>query len=211
MSLPFKLGKKLKFELPVSWDEITVAQFLALKKKPKNDAELFSILSGLPVEDWMNASEANIDEVILPLIEYLKDQPNLDELLPPKTITINKKELKVPKNIGLKSYGQKILLHKAIRNHTEVIPDGDGGEKEVTKDLDELIPYTLAVYFHDQLNDNGRTDPGYVDEVVPLMEQLMIVEAYPIASFFLSNLIGSSKTKKPISRLITRLRKLRQG
>ena len=68
--------------------------------------------------------------------------------------------------------GQKILFEESLKKHKFVY---------------EGLPEAIAIYLIPELND-GKFDDAMIPEVAEEIKKLKIVDVFPLASFFLSNL-----------------------
>jgi hypothetical protein len=174
--IPFRLSKDIAFELPQDYGELTLKQFFALKKKADGDLlDLLSILSGLPRETWEQAKDFNIDVKIEPYLDWMNEKFNPESFALKDTLIINGKECKRPKDIRTQTNGQKLALEKKHYKNQE-----EGGN-----DVD-LIPFALANYFQ-PVYFNNKYDADQVEELLPLIMECKIQDAYPIGSFFLTS------------------------
>src|SRR6476620_8037259 len=119
-------GRELfKFELPQSWEEITLAQLIAWEKESKrvkiesfqggeiNFCKQLEIITGVPAITWFNCTEISVDEKLLPLLEWMQVPMNpreFEQLPIPESLTIAGKQIEVTKDIDLKTFGQKITF-----------------------------------------------------------------------------------------------------
>jgi hypothetical protein len=181
--IPFNLGT-YKFELPQDYGELTLRQFYAIRKSKGDLLDLFSILSGLDRSIWEQTKDLDIDAKIAPALEWMNDKFNPDLFIKPAKLRIKGEYYDVPKDIRLKTFGQKL----ALQNETERI------SKEGGTDVD-VFPYALALYFQ-PICFNNKYDAAQVDELLPLIMDCKIEEAYPIASFFLNNYLRSLQSRK---------------
>jgi hypothetical protein len=185
--IDFKLAGKHEFILPSNYGELTLKQFFALRKSSGDIIEGLSILSGLDRSFWEQYKDTNIDEKILPYLEWMKDDFNLEvaRFILPDKLNINGTYYKRPDSIGAETFGQKIALQK----------EAERFNKEGGNEID-LIPFVLALYFQKEYFQNKLYNSDQVQELIPLIMDCKISEAYPIASFFLINYGKSLQMKK---------------
>ncbi len=156
--IPFKLDGH-SFDLPQNHGELTVNQFLSLRKlKDTNLISILSILSGISEDFWNNTSDTDIDNKIAPYLEWMGEKFEYDSFILPKEITIGVQKFKVPDSIAVKTFGQKIAIQTLLE---------DCAKKGI--DEVEVIDQAIQIYFEQPLNQIGfcRLD-----------------EAFPVASFF---------------------------
>jgi hypothetical protein len=174
--IPFRLSKDISFELPQDYGELTLKQFFELRKKADGDfLDLLSILSNLPKSTWEQAKDFNIDVKIAPYLDWMNEKFNPESFVLSDSLIINGKECKRPKDIRTQTNGQKLALEKQHYKNQE-----SGGT-----DVD-LIPFALANYLQ-PIYFNNKYDSDQVDELLPLVMECKIQDAYPIGSFFLNS------------------------
>lgn len=168
--IPFKIGKE-NYLLPTSYAELTIGQFIALRKSDGDVMDLISILLGVDKSYLSLLSDLDIDIKIIPYIEFLKEDFDLQNYLVPDFIEYKGKLYNRPKGIGVSSFGQKIALQKELSNYDNDI---------------DCFPVCLAIYMQ-PIIDNKPFDYERALEMVPDFEKVKLSEAYPFCSFFLLN------------------------
>ncbi|RCH53936.1 hypothetical protein DJ568_15465 [Mucilaginibacter hurinus] len=192
ISFKFKKGKKIaerSAELPTSWADITLGQAIALSQFDGNrkgaKMELLSIITGLPVNEVKALSEWEHFEDCL---AFITEPADLSGFAIPDKVTIDGRAYKVPVNLKIETYGQKIALEELLRN-AEPGPDGD-------VNIVPMMAEALAIYFYPIITGEPFRDER-VEDFVQLMHQLPVKYAYPVAGFFLMKYAGLSITKQP--------------
>jgi hypothetical protein len=196
--VPFNLGS-YKFDLPQDYGELTLKQFYAIRKSNGDLLDLFSILSGLDRSIWEEAKDLDIDAKLSPYLEWMNEKFNPDLYIKPVKLRVNGEYYDVPKDIKLKTFGQKL----ALQNEVERVGK-DGGT-----DVD-VFPFALSLYFQPTYFNN-KYDAAQVDELLPLIMECKIEEAYPIASFFLNNYLKSLQSRKRNFLMILHRKKLERA
>lgn len=177
----FKLGKE-KFSIPNSWDEVSTDLFFRLAKCDKSDyIALLSVLSGIEYKKISQARETDLDEILAPHLAWTNEQIDWEGMKSPTHINVRLKTLKVPTNLELESFGQKIVLEDKLR---ECIT---GSKGEVN--LAELIPYAFSVYFCSKYYEKDFSKV-LVNQFLRLTMDMPIMTVYPIGSFFLKRYVG---------------------
>lgn len=174
-----------KVRVAESWFELDTQTWVRLMKltDESSEVDLIAAFTGISVADLSKAKDTNIDLKVFALTGWYSKPINFSDLRCGKTITVDGKTVKVPKDLGFKSLGQKIILQQKI--------------KKTEGSLSELIPYAFAVYIAPEVYgeeyDLEELD-AFVDKFVG---ELPIVEVFPIASFFLKKSIAymSSRVK----------------
>lgn len=176
--IPFHIGKK-KFRLKTRWDELSVAEVLAILQIAGDDtrAQLFAILSGMTVIEWKNIlKKYRVDSVEL-ATSFINDRPDFKMLPMPERIKINNRFFKIPDenyfNSILKA-GQKFDFDSLVL--PEIEKTGDG----ITR-----IAEILAIVFYEHFSVDKTYNSDNLGRVIELCRDVLFVEAYPVASFFL--------------------------
>ena len=169
--------------VPTSWSDLTLGQVLQLFELDftvkKIRMKVLCILTGLSLADISElAGEQNINKLnaIESTINFINETPNFKEFILPKSIILKGKEILIPLDLTKETYGQKVAAEELIRL-SWVNQNGD-------IDILPLMPEILAIYLY-PLFANETFKDERVDTFIPLMKELSIKDAYPIASFFL--------------------------
>jgi hypothetical protein len=190
---------------PTSYHDLTYGQFLRLRfENTKDIGVVLEILTGMSRSIWMNLGISEYDKVIKFLNWLIESPIKWDELPMPEKLTIGGKSYLVPKDLGLKTFGQKIVLESRI---TEIITNifGSTDKKNISNDIKSnvliksqnslisVIPFTVAVYMQPEV-----TGTQFDESLVPSVEHQILdaraVEVYPIGNFFIRSLLGSAKS-----------------
>lgn len=187
----------LKFDLPGSWQEITLGQMILWEQECKSGLPSFTkqleILTGIPETDWMNCTILSIDQMLMPHMDWLNEplqESDFTSLEVPEKVTIEGKEYAVPKDLDLKTFGQKITFQSqmgenVIRNEAE----------EITGFKTEFFPTAIAIYLCPSQIDPEDGKLKWKDvtafEFAEKVKALPLFEAWPIATFFLHRFIAS--------------------
>ena len=176
---------EIPFSVPQSWNEITLRQFLFLKEwDKKNFIKLISILCNIDYDILFNSRDIDIDNKIIPLLQWVKDPVNVKTLSLPKEITIDGKQYPVPEDIKTKTLGQKITLQLFLAD-----------AQTNNKDTSDCISYALAIYFQPEITGKDFNDEE-AKKIIPLIEDCKMFEAYPVGTFFLTNFLKSLSAKE---------------
>lgn len=177
----FKIADK-RFSIPTSYEELTVQQFVAISKTT-DLVDILSILSDIPRGDWLNCSDIDIDITLAPWLAWLNIKKDWAALQPPQSIKVGERVIVVPRNLRVHTWGQKLLLEKIWRS----VVNGQVNEADA-------ISESVAIYLQPAIS-NSKFDDNKIDEVKAIINELPIVDIYPIASFFFAKFIQSSKSK----------------
>lgn len=185
--VPFKAIFKeevISFSVPQSYNELTLRQLIALNKWDKKDiVAMISILCNVDYDVLFNSRCADIDQQIFPLLSWANQTHDFKHLILPKQITIGEKKYDVPNDISVKTLGQKISLQLYLARAYEE------GLSNV-----ECIPFALAIYFQPEVTGE-KFDEDKAKQLIPIMEQCKMMEAYPVGDFFLRQFIKSLTRK----------------
>ena len=183
MPANFKLGKH-KLTVPNSWDECSTNLFFELAAADHSDyIEMIAILSGLPRSIISKSRQLDLDTILDPHLVWMGEKINWKDIKPPKEIYFGIKTIKVPTDLELESFGQKVVMDSIIEECTETEGDKD------KINLSKLIPAAFAVYFAHKYYDKDF-DRDLVDEFLPIVGELPIMTVYPIGAFFLRTYFG---------------------
>jgi len=180
-----------------SWTEVTVKHWQELSNHHDSldMIRVFSVFTGLDYDMLMNSPDGELTNQISKSLNwfYEADENYLTDLDLPSHVIHNGIAIPIPTNLGAKTIGQKLILSKYLEN----------------KDLSysDLIPVALSVYLEPEYRrtklelDTGKSHLEFTDEQIrsvqfnwergePFIEECMglkLVEAYPVARFFLTS------------------------
>ena len=195
MKIPYKFralveGGKYEdkeFLLPTEWKDLTFDQgsrlfteWFSLDKK--NIYLLLSILSGIEVFYWENAT-GDIEKDIISRIQFINHEIDLDAFPFPEKMKIGDKEIPLPKNLWLETFGQKTKLHADI--------NAAYGKPH---DLFLIIPTAVATYAYPAYY-NAPIDGKRLKTFIELVKQANFLEVYSAGKFFFLKSLKSLTTK----------------
>lgn len=190
--LPFKIGKETLY-FPAGWHHISLAQTLVIYDPTtgtKDTLTVLSILVGKPVEFWFAVDRMDVEKHLTPQLAWFNQPFDFQSLPLPPSITIDGKVLKVPKDLGMKSWGQRVAFAQEVQTVNDRFKDSPEAVRNFHHAFG-LIPYTLALYFFEEfhgVNFKDKFDDDAIREFANTkIVHLPITEAYPIAAFFLLN------------------------
>lgn len=171
--------------VPDKWDEVNVDQYCKLCAviNELNPVRLLSIFSGIDYETLLNFDCSLFESSVLPAMNFVRNSFSKENLPVPETVVIGEKELTVPKEIREETFGQKVMLQMKINE-----------AQDASMDLIELIPFTIATYLSPAYYEM-KYDDKRAEKLIPLILQMPITQAYPVAYFFLNRWARLSKTK----------------
>lgn len=192
--------KEQTIQFPTSYHDLTYGQFLRLRTEYKGSdlGHLLDILTGIPRPVWMNLPIAEASKIIQGLQWIITGAFKWDELPVPAQITYAGKAYNIPKDLGLETFGQKIVLEARLDAalkapfYKPTKPEDFKNllTNTVSAQLAASIPYIVAVYMQPRVT--GK--PFDETEVAAFELEILncrAVEVYPIGNFFIRSLLGS--------------------
>ena len=163
-------------EVPESWKECTLGMWLRLSSWYGVDyVKGFSKIVGIDYDIISRSKSKRLYRILFEVIGWTSEEIDWEHLPVPEYLTIEGKDIQIPKNIGEQALGQKILVHEAMVN---------------TKNIGEVLPVALAVYL-DPLYHGKEFDRERAIKFEEKIKQLPVLEAYPTGIFFLTRLLKS--------------------
>jgi len=176
-------GEKVK--IAESWLELTTGTWAKLMEitDESSEVELIAALTGLSIADLNESKDTNVDLKVFAVTDWYAQPLDFSALKQAKKITVDGKTVNVPKDLGFKTLGQKIILQQKIKK-----PEGK---------LSQLVPYAFAVYIAPEVYGKDYDLENVGDFLIEHVNNLPIVSVFPIASFFLKKSIDymSSRVK----------------
>jgi len=178
--IPFKAiahNQEYSFNVPTSWDEITLKQWLQLHNEwnHKDIIKLIAILTGLDRDTIFNTIDIDIDEKIYPHLKFIFNKIEPSKLPVPEYITIDGKTLTVPKDVTIKCLGQKLSL----QNYTALAAGQDKKQRD-------CYAYAIAIYMFQEITSK-TFDEDEAIKLIPIIENCKFIEAYPVGTFFFNS------------------------
>ena len=162
-------GKKYIKEIPESWEECKLSNVIRLEAMPE-DNDLIDVLCcfiDLPKEIIDNTS-SNLWQPLFKILEFVYNPPKWTALKRPSKLQLNGKLVKVPSNLGMETFGQKVLALQAIEKHKQKLSG---------------LPELLTIYLQPKYDGKySRMRQGAVRELV---DNTLAIESIPIGLFFL--------------------------
>lgn len=171
------------FFLPQKWSEVTMKQYIEMNvyKDDLNPCRLLSIFTGISYDDLQTTNADGVTNNILELLGDFNDDVDFSTIPAPASIELGGKQVKVPQDIKTETFGQKVLMHEKLNG---VIKD----QGSMINLFSEIAAVYLQPHYHGELFNDKK-----VDEVKAILDQKPVTEVYPIANFFLTNYIQSSR------------------
>ena len=173
--IPIKIDNN-EFEIPGSWDEVTVRQFHEMVQAGDDlgPVRILSIFTGIDYDTLNNFDCTGFVENVLPLLGFIKEPIELTKLPRKKFIHLSGKEIPVIENPAKETIGQKLLLQELL-----------GKLEDNSESITSVMADVVANYYAPKLRDSGIWFEDHVNEVAKDVWQMPITEAAPEVNFFL--------------------------
>ena len=170
-------------EFPESWDEVPVKMFILPEFLSGDAMGMLSALSGVDKGRLCNTTE-NLDPYLTKAVKFLKTDPMGWKGKKVKTVRILDVTCKVPKNIELEMYGQKVMYSQALARNDNYY-----------QSMPECVAIYLAPIIFPKEEDKWF---DRIEQVTDAIKDMPITEIHPLADFFLDNtkLLRSDGTLK---------------
>lgn len=172
--------------LPNKWQDITLGQFIALPKVDADIVKILSVLTGVEYATIAKLNEFDLDDKVMPFLEFMKE-PLTDANIPKhKTIKIKGVDYEIPTNLqGKYTLGQKINLQKRMIQ-----------AMNEDKSTINAVAYAVACYYQ-PIIDSAPADNDRAEELEKEILNCSVTEAYCVADFFFKKLIVSQIKRQP--------------
>ena len=168
---------KVVFNIAENISELCTFQYCELNKHRDNlnTVRLLSILTGIDYT-VLNNSDCSQFEPILGVLKFDDKEKPLQNIDCPDVVEIDKKEIKVVKEIGQETFGQKVFAQEVVNSM-------------IAERLDkvEALVKVAAIYLQPQLD--GMFNDVKARELEKKLMELPINQVYPIGNFFLSKYV----------------------
>ena len=204
MKVPYKIEGHT-FDIPNSWADVTVAQFLRLAKAmpdktggaPATETSIdfmacLEAISGVPRAIWENTRQSDIETVLLPNLKWMQVPLNLNDCKKPEKVVVAGKEVTVPTDLASETFGQKISIEEMLLK----VKEAPNQNLAIVNN----IPMATAVYLYPLATGLPYSDKEARD-FCRHTEQLPIMQAYPLTAFFLKRWLDLSEQKANASDL----------
>jgi hypothetical protein len=175
--LPLKIGE-LSVTIPQSWQHITTDQYIRLKDWGANRAgdtvEWLSIMLNLDVDIVSHCRQIDLDIKVAPLLTWATkpyDLTLIEQLAPPATLIIGGVVYDRPTTMGVKTFGQRVMLDNLIRDAIKA-----------KKGVDVITADIVAIVFADQVA--GKFSPEAVERTKAMVLAAPFKDTYPLSAFF---------------------------
>jgi hypothetical protein len=179
MSIPITIGGESK-RMPTKWADLSVKQFykfvnwkagIRLGQEP-NMVTLYSILLGVPYKTMKKVQVHGLETIVETNLDWLEKPFDGAKLKKPTHVHIQGKKIPVPKDIETTEFGQFLAIEGELRK----IVLAKGNEvKRMTATIGILMFYELS---------DDKFTIARAKRLAPLIEEMSIMEAYPLEVFF---------------------------
>lgn len=180
-----KIYKK-QYKLPGSWQELTFQQWYDLQSDNLTWYNIISILTGVSVELLKEVKPESLMNII-PLISWIKNKCDLEQLPAPTYFIYRKKKYLIPSDISTLTWGQKIALHQLMIEAKEK----------------DYICFAVAVYMLPIINKK-QFNPDGIEAIESFALELRkenLFTLYPVANHFIKQALALIETEtKTLSR-----------
>jgi len=190
MKIPFTLikkstGEEISFDIPQLWEDISVGEFVEIKKKlikgeSLEGSNLLPVFSGISANVWRSTSTEEVGGAIAAIFTLLTSTPpDFLKLPKPASIELDGVEIRTKSDIGKYSFG-------VIEAMTQKVTDWVIGGSDAAS-LDELIiyaPEVIALFSYEEYS-SGEWDEERSRDLIPFVEDLPAIVGIPLAVFFL--------------------------
>jgi hypothetical protein len=200
-------GEERKILFPQGYHDLTYGQLIRLRMEPTNDiGQLLDILTGIPRAIWMQLSITEAAK-IQKFLQWVIESPcKWEELKVPKTLHYKGVDYPIPADLGMDTFGQKIVLEAKISAIVSEMLKATGrtnmpdpkkfaeyAQHKSATQMMTLIPYIVAIYMQPRVQGK-QFDESEITEIEYEILNCRAVEVYPIGNFFIQSLIVSAQS-----------------
>lgn len=165
-----------EYKIPTTWDEVTLRQYrdLMLNANGMNHIRLLSIFTGLSYDVLCNLPCDDFLIKAVPLMDFLSQEFNPFHCARKKKITIGNVELPTISDPSKERFGQKLYMQQLVTT-------------AITSKANHimLVAPTIACYYAPLLHKDKKWDESHVKDVEKIVDDMLVMEAFPEADFFL--------------------------
>lgn len=187
MSLPLTINQK-ETTLPLSWNELTLAQYARLYNAVKEDKDTLGIMAALLDVDkqtLLDAPAGQIDATLFNNMQWINQLPtNLTAKYCPKELSIGNKKYAIPQSFDTLKFGQVLLFQSAM---------GTALDATLNTINPSVYPQLLAIVF--AVDETAVFDESLIGAMEDEARECLFVEAMPVLNFFLSCLANLNNAR----------------
>lgn len=164
------------YQVPASFDEVTVRQFMAMVNEGENlnFLRLLAIFTGIDPDVLANVDDDAVQNNAPGLFNFLANIPDVSKLPRQKEINIRGKAYPIITEPGKQRLGQKLILQQLV-----------GEATDRTNGMADIIARVVANYYAPIVTGGKWSESEYLQLSVEF-EQYPVNVIYPEAAFFLS-------------------------
>ena len=162
------------YQKPSEWSEIDVATFQRLAHLENDYTDLVGLMAalmGIPKKELSNTKADLTSQTREALKLVANEAPLWEEILHKDMFLYKETYYKVPKDLSLARFGQKVLLQNRLTNNNPA----------------DCIAYAVALYIQPLIDKTF--DEEKIDALEEEILKLPAIEVYPLANFFLDKLL----------------------
>ena len=156
---------------------MNIGQLIRYEAWKKSNTDTIALLAAFTYIPYADLAESKSNQFWTPLYSVLNfvhtEQINWNKLKVPKSIRLDGIQCKVPRNLGLQMFAQKVFSVNLLADDTRT-------------DNEKMLRI-LAIYFQPLIDGKWITER--LDHIENHCRYINAKEAFPIANFFLSRLL----------------------
>ena len=166
------------YRLAERWDELTFGQMLKISRSDGKDVlHTIAIMMDTDYDTVFALNPDDVEEHILPLIAFLSIEMDFDNIKTPKELLIYNsdgepvKNIKVPRDIQLGTFGQKVAFQHIMY-----------GKEDLIERFAELV----SIYLYPVFAEGKYDEQGVKDFAEQHVMYCRAMDIYALGSFFLN-------------------------
>lgn len=176
MSLPLTINQK-ETTLPLSWNELTLAQYARLYNAVKEEKDTLGIMAALLDVDkqtLLDAPAGQIDATLFSNMQWINQLPtNLTAKYCPKELNIGNKKYAIPQSFDALKFGQVLLFQSAMATALDAT---------LNTINPGVYPQLLAIVF--AADEKDVFDEAHIATIEEDAKECLFIEAMPVLNFF---------------------------
>lgn len=176
-----------KYEIPASWEEVTLEQYidLDLYREELSPIRLLSILTRLNFDILSNLPCDEFILKVMPMLNWIGENYDVFASRRKREIQIGNYLFDTIIDVGKERLGQKLYMQQLVNN---------GIKNNVNHCL--LIAPVVANYYAPYIHPDKKWNESHIKEFEKMVMKMPMVDAYAEANFFLNGYIVFQKKKK---------------
>ena len=166
--------KTLNIDVPERWEECKLKHIVNLDLWEGDNTDVIGLMAcfvDLP-QEVLEATNTNLWDELFKILSFVFDPPTWHNLKRPDKIEINGRYIKVPNNLELESFGQKVMaMQKMVADQDSI----------------KVIPDILAIYL--QPVYDGKFSRPRIEVLKEYILECKAIDTVPIGRFFFRKLL----------------------